>query len=69
MHRLTQFEDILSTKNIDTEPTIDLYKFRHLCFRGEHFLLNIFFILNQIELFYNKRKLLLLACVFWYKFN
>ncbi|CAB5183186.1 RabGAP/TBC [Rhizophagus irregularis] len=32
--RLTQFEDILNTKNIDTEPTIDLYKFRHLCFRG-----------------------------------
>ncbi|GBB96157.1 hypothetical protein RclHR1_00270003 [Rhizophagus clarus] len=32
--RLAQFEDILSTKNIDTEPTIDLYKFRHLCFRG-----------------------------------
>ncbi|UZO18344.1 uncharacterized protein OCT59_009659 [Rhizophagus irregularis] len=34
MYRLTQFEDILNTKNIDTEPTIDLYKFRHLCFRG-----------------------------------
>ncbi|CAB4383246.1 unnamed protein product [Rhizophagus irregularis] len=32
--RLTQFEDILNTKNTDTEPTIDLYKFRHLCFRG-----------------------------------
>ncbi|CAG8588826.1 15267_t:CDS:2 [Funneliformis mosseae] len=32
--RLAQFEDILSIKNISTEPTIDLYKFRHLCFRG-----------------------------------
>lgn len=43
MYRLTQFEDILNTKNIDTEPTIDLYKFRHLCFRGELFFIEYIF--------------------------
>ncbi|CAG8440304.1 2077_t:CDS:10 [Acaulospora morrowiae] len=32
--RLSQFESILSTKNLSQDPTIDLYKFRHLCFRG-----------------------------------
>ncbi|CAG8597523.1 8555_t:CDS:10 [Dentiscutata erythropus] len=32
--RLLQFESILSTKNLTQDPTIDLYKFRHLCFLG-----------------------------------
>ncbi|KAF0471087.1 TBC1 domain family member 13 isoform X1 [Gigaspora margarita] len=32
--RLLQFESILSTKNLAQDPTIDLYKFRHLCFLG-----------------------------------
>ncbi|CAG8462907.1 31229_t:CDS:10 [Racocetra persica] len=32
--RLSQFESILSTKNLAQDPTIDLYKFRHLCFLG-----------------------------------
>ncbi|CAG8576374.1 786_t:CDS:10 [Ambispora leptoticha] len=32
--RLAQFEDILSSKDLINDPIIDLYKFRHLCFRG-----------------------------------
>nr|CAG8441687.1 3605_t:CDS:10 [Entrophospora candida] len=34
VERLVQFESILSTKDLNEDHIIDLYKFRHLCFRG-----------------------------------